>query len=384
MAAQLSGATSRAWAEIDLAALSANLGTIRRQVGAGRRIIAIVKADAYGHGSIRVARRLSAEGVEMLGVATPEEGVQLRRAGIRTPILVVGAIAPERIAEAAAEGLTIVAYSQAFLAALLEEGRRRGGPVPFHLKLDTGMGRLGLMPEELSAALRGLAAAPSRLEGVLTTLSCADDPDDRHTAAQLRLFEDLLAEIRAAGLDPDFIHAANSGGILNNPASWHNAVRPGIILYGVPPSERPCTLDLRPVLSFKTRVMMVKRVPKGTPLGYGRSRVTERPSLIGTLGVGYADGLNRLLSDTGHALVNGRPAPYAGRISMDHAMVDLTGVGEVAPGDEVVLVGGRGGAAITAWDFSRWCGTIPYEILCRVGERVPRVEIETGAASGAL
>lgn len=383
MADRLSGVNSRAWAEIDLAALSFNLASIRRQVGAGRRVIAIVKANAYGHGALRVSRRLSSEGVEMLGVATPEEGLQLRRGGIRTPILVLGAMAADRIAEAAAEDLTVVAYSAAFLEAILEAGKRRGEPVPFHLKLDTGMGRLGLLPEQLPAAIRTLTAAPhARLEGVLTTLSCADDPDDRHTTRQLRLFEDLLGTIRAAGLDPDFVHAANSGGILNSPASWHNAVRPGIILYGVPPSDRPAPVDLRPVLSFKTRVMMVKQVAKGTPLGYGRSSVTERPSLIGTLAAGYADGLNRLLSNTGYALVRGRPARYAGRISMDHAMVDVTGMDGISAGEEAVLLGEQGESAVTAWDVSRWCDTIPYEILCRVGERVPRMEVQT--ATGGL
>lgn len=373
------------WAEVDLDALSHNLRAVRRRV-APRRVIAVVKADAYGHGAVPVSRRLEAEGADMLGVAFPEEGLELREAGLRLPILVLGASAPDQLPGMTAAALTPGVYSAALLEAVLAEGRRRGRAVPFHLKVDTGMGRLGLRPEQLPALLERLRETPGLavLEGVFTTLSCSDDPSDPHTADQLARFGASLEAIRAAGHAPRCVHAANSGGVTDHPASWFDAVRPGILLYGVHPSERSSRMDLEPALCFKTRLVLVKSVPAGTALGYGRDFVASRPSVIGTIAAGYADGLGRLPAEGGEALVRGRRVPFSGRISMDHATLDLTDAPGAAEGDEVVLIGCQQDQEITAAEFARRRGTIPYEALSRLGARVTRVHMELAARQGAF
>ncbi len=368
-------ARRRAWVEVDLGALSHNYRLIRGLIGPQRRILAVVKADAYGHGAPEVALRLEAEGADLFGVAIPEEGLELRRRGVRASILVVGAAAEDQLPGMTAADLLPTAYSPRFLEAILSEGARRGSPVRFHLKVDTGMGRLGLLPDQIPEALERLSAFRARatLDGVFTTLAGADDPGDPRTRAQIATFLSAVDLVRAAGLTPRHVHAANSGGIINFPSAWLDTVRPGIMLYGIHPSDRSERLDLRPALSFKTRLVLVKRVPAGAPLGYGGDFVTSRASIIGTVAAGYADGLARLLSTKGEALVRGRRVPFAGRISMDHAMVDLTEVPQAAEGDEVVLIGGQDADAITAEAFARWAETIPYEILSRLGPRVPRI-----------
>jgi len=329
-----------AWAEVDLDAIAHNLRVVRRHIGGQRRVMAVVKANAYGHGAVPVARRLVAEGADLLAVAFPEEGLELRGAGIRAPVLVLGAASVDQIPAMAAASLTPTAYSLPFLDALLSATPAGAPPIGFHMKIDTGMGRLGLLPDQLPAALARIAArGRAALEGLFTTLSCSDDPADPHTPAQLEMFESAVSSARAAGCAPAWIHAANSGGVIDAPPSWLETVRPGIMLYGVHPSARCTRLDLRPALSLKTSIALVKRLPAGAPLGYGRSFVTARPSLIGTVPMGYADGLARLIAARGRALVHGVETPIAGRISMDHLMLDLTGIPDAAEEDEVVLIG---------------------------------------------
>ncbi len=363
------------WAVIDLEALSGNLSLIRRIAGKERRILAVVKADAYGHGAVPVARRLVSDGADLLGVASIEEGLELRRSGIPTPVQVLGATTPDQLPAAASSALGVTAYSLSSLDAILAQGKGPGPPLPFHLKLDTGMGRLGLQPQELSAALERLTASRGRAfpEGVFTTLACSDDPEAPQNTAQIDLFRESIESIRAAGIKPLYVHVANSGGILHQPRALFDTVRPGILLYGIHPSGRSQRVALRPVLSFRTKVLQVKTVAAGTALGYGGSFVTSRPSRIGTLPVGYADGLERLASDGGCVLVRGRRARFTGWISMDHAMVDLTDVNGAAEGDQAVIIGRQGPEQITADEVARWSRTIPYEVVCRIGRRVPRI-----------
>jgi alanine racemase len=369
------------WIEVDLDALAGNLAEVRRRMGGGRRVMAIVKADAYGHGAVPVARRLERERIDLFGVTSAEEGCELREAGIRPPIVVLGPADRSQVGTLISAGLTPVVYGLRFLDALLEESARRSRPIPFHLKVDTGMGRLGVTMQELPDAIDRIrsAGASTMMQGALTHLSCSDDPADPHTRQQLERFADALARMRQAGLDPPLIHAANSGGVLGDPESWLNTVRPGLALYGLHPSGAPAP-GLRPILSFKSRVMLVKRVPAGSPLGYGHAFVTRRESVIGTLPAGYADGVTRKVGSVGAALVRGMRAPYAGRISMDSCMVDLTDVPGAEEGDEAVLIGsqtGPGGAqGITADQFAAWGGTVAYEVLTRLGIRVPRVHQE--------
>jgi alanine racemase len=375
----------QAWAEVDLDILAANLRALRARVGTGRRLIGIVKADAYGHGALPVARRLEAEGIDLLGVALPEEGLALREAGMGVPILVLGAADPSQIPMMDEARLTPVAYSLPFLEALLAEGARRGRAISFHLKVDTGMGRLGLLPAQLAEALERLDACRDRvaLDGMLTHLSCSEDPSDPHTAAQVQRFGAALSMVRAAGWAPRHVHASNSGGLLHAPGGWFDTLRPGLSLYGLDPAGLPAD-DLRPVLSLRTRVVLVKRLPAGSPVGYGHAWVAPRDSVIGTLAIGYGDGLGRRAFPDGWALVRGRRAPFAGRISMDHCTVDLTAVPGAAEGDEAVLVGRQGDECIRAEDLAAWEGTISYEVLARLGPRLHRVFLRAGRVQEIL
>ncbi len=369
------------WIEVDLDALAWNLRIVRGHLSTRCRILAVVKADAYGHGAIPVCRRLEAEGVDGLGVATTEEGLGLREAGVATPILVLGPADRDQIAAMIESSLTPAISTPASLDAVVAESTRCAARIPIHLKVDTGMGRLGLLPEQVTAALATLERARDHvlLEGIFTHLACADDPDDPFTRKQLECFDAILARVRGAGFKPQVVHAANSGAILHHPDAWFDTVRPGILLYGAHPSPRARRLDLRPVLSFRSRLVQVKDLPSGSSVGYGRAFVTRRPGPIGIVPAGYADGLSRALADTGGALVAGPLVPYAGRISMDYATLDLASVPGAREGDEVVLLGRQQEQIISADSFASWAGTIPYEALCGIGPRVPRLYLQAGA-----
>lgn len=321
-----------------------------------------------------MALRLAAEGIDHFGVAMVEEGLELRRAGIRTPILILGAIEPSQIPMIVEGGLVPSVYSMRILSAILEAGGRLPHPIPFHVKIDTGMGRLGFRPQELSAALDRIAALPrAAIEGVFTTLAGSETPDNPVTGEQVQRFKLAVGELRRRGLDPRRVHMANSGGILTSTDTWFNMVRPGLALYGVTPGEGLGGVRLRPVLSFHSRVVMLKEVPADTPLGYGGVFTTSRRSRIATIAAGYDDGLNRRLHESGQVLIRGKRAPFAGRISMDLAMADVTDIPGAAEGDLATFIGGQGSESISARELAGWCGTIPWEILCGIGARVPRV-----------
>jgi alanine racemase len=335
----------------------------------------VVKADAYGHGAVRVARRLEEEGADRFAVAISEEGLQLRRAGVRGEILILNFSDPADAPLHRAYGLTPALFELEHLRAFAEAARFLPEPLPVHLKIDTGMGRLGILPADLPAAIQLLRQAERlALRGTFTQLARAEEEEHAATDAQIETMKRCLGMMQDAGIDPGLVHLANSAGVLAHPASIFDAVRPGLALYGILPSEFLDPAPLKPSLVLETRVMAVKRVPPGTPLGYGGRFVTRRPSTIATLPIGYHDGVRRSFSDRVPVLLRGEKAPIVGVVSMDLTLVDATDSG-ARPGDRVVLLGSQGKLQVTAWDLARAADTIPYEIVCAIGARVPRVYV---------
>ncbi len=365
-------------AEIDLAALSANYHAIGRLAGRAA-LMAIVKADAYGHGAIEVARALADERCGHFGVATVEEARELRRASIRERIYVMGGFFPDQAAEIVALDLTPFVFDIASIAALDRAAREQSRNFKVHLKIDSGASRLGIRPEDLDAAISELKRAGAiELEGVCTLLANAGDPLSPVNEQQLRVFAAALEQLRSEGFAAPVVHVANSAATVLRPDSHFNMIRPGLALYGLPPvAAVRDAVELLPVMTFKTRVLQLKRIPAGTGVSYGHTFVATRPSVIGVLPVGYADGYRRGLQHGGEVLVRGRRAPVVGAVCMDLTMVDLTEVPSVAPGDEVILWGGAGEAAISVNDVARLAQTISYEMLCTAGRRVPRVYLRS-------
>jgi alanine racemase len=362
-------------AEIDLAALRANYLALKRFTN-GAELMAIVKADAYGHGAVEVARALTGEGCGHFGVATVEEARELRTAGLRARIYVMGGFFPHQADEIVALDLTPFVFDLASIAALDRAAKARPhARFKIHLKIDSGASRLGIRREELDSAIAELRRADSlELEGVCTLLANAGDPTSPVNDHQLRAFAAALETIRAAGFAAPVMHVANSAALVLRKDSHFNLLRPGLALYGLPPVPAVReAVDLRPVMTFKTRVLQLKRLPAGTGVSYGHTFVTARPSVIGVLPVGYADGYRRGLQHGGEVLIRGRRAPVVGAVCMDLTMVDLTDVAGAAPGDEVILWGGAGEQMISANDVARLVQTTSYEMLCTVGKRVPRV-----------
>ena len=354
------------WAEIDLGRLRSNYHAFRRKLTLGTRVLAVVKADAYGHGAARCAKVLEHEGAEWLGVSSVEEGIAVRHAGVRLPILVLGSLYPFESFEACAKfQLTPTIASLEAARRLVESAERHHHHPACHVKLDTGMGRIGVSTPAVLDVLKFLhASKKARLEGLYTHLASAES-DPAFTREQLGHFKDAVEAARAAGIPIPLKHAANSQGALRYPESHWDMVRPGLALYGL--------MDgFAPALSLKSRIVFIKHVPAGTRLGYGGTFTASRPSVIATLPVGYADGVLRALSNRGRVLVGGRPCPIAGSISMDMMMADVTELSSCSVGDEAVLLGGQGGASIGAGETADLLGTIPYEIVTHIAARVPR------------
>ena len=367
-------------AEVDLAALRHNLAEVRR--GSPRTaVLAMVKADAYGHGAIECGRALERDGVEMFGVALVEEGLLLRDAGIRAPVLLLGGGYEHAPDEVVAAGLTPVLYRPDMVRDFEAAARSAGKPLAVHLEIETGMGRTGAMPGELGALIEALRNAPHlEVEGVLSHFANADLADQAMNRLQLSRYAEALGALQQAGIEPQWRHLSNSAGVLGLPGAHDgdlcNMVRPGIMLYGESPAERLReAARLRPVLSFKTAITHLKRVAAGTPISYGGRWSATRESLIATLPVGYADGYRRELGNAGEALVRGVRASVAGTVCMDMCMLDVTAVPGVALGDEVALIGAQGGERVTAQELASRCGTISYEILCGISARVPRLPV---------
>ena len=369
-------------ARVDLAALAHNQAVVRA-AAAGSQVYGVVKADGYGHGLVEVARALERAGVDGLCVALAEEGLSLRAAGVKVPLLVLNGAYGDAHARVRAEGLTPVVYSSEQLTAFAAVAAG-GDRVGVHLKVDTGMARLGVEPARLGALLDDMPEAV-RIDGVMTHLSSADS-DDAATREQLARFEVALREIRARGHAPGLVHAANSAGTFNYPGSRYGMVRAGIALYGVRPAipagAEPLAGEgaLRPVMSLRSEVIAIRELAVGESVGYDRTFTASRPSRIATVPIGYGDGLLRAASNRASMLVRGQACPVAGRVSMDLTSLDVTDLAACTVGDEVVVLGEQRGAVRTAEQLAADCGTISYEVLTAISQRVPR---EHGAGARA-
>lgn len=376
------------WAEVSLSALRHNLRTLQRHVGQAVTICAVVKCDAYGHGSEACSLALEQEGACWFGVTSTDEGVALRDAGVRSRILIlVGAFRGEE-EDALRYGLTPTVSRLEDVEAIARAAARIGSrePVPVHLKLDTGMARLGLSLSELDNFIMRVKDFPQVvLEGVFSHLASAEVLDAFDAQRQQQRFEESLAALERHDLHPPIRHLANSSATLGRPDAHYNFVRPGMAIYGyeLPLVHRDGSaaaeyepLGLIPALSWKTRVLSLRDVPAGQALGYNGTYITPAPARIAVIAAGYGDGLYRRLSPGGYVLLRGRRAPFLGRISMDLTIVDVTLIPGVEIGDEVVLIGRSGDEGITAVDHALWSGTIAYEILCNLSERVVRHHVE--------
>ncbi|MEN9801824.1 MAG: alanine racemase [Actinomycetota bacterium] len=362
--------------EIDLGGVAHNVTMLSNRV-APARVMAVVKADAYGHGAVPVAEAALAAGADCLAVALVQEGIELRRAGIEDPILVLSEQPDSQVGDIVSHGLIATAYSVSFIDALEREVRKRnvvGHEV--HLKVDTGMNRVGVHPSEaVERAGRIVACGPwLSLTGLYTHFATADDIDSTFAAEQLRRFETVLEGVRRAGIDIETVHAANSAGALLLPESRLDMVRLGISMYGIAPSEslESACADLRPALSLKSNVSYVKRVGAGEGVSYGSRYRCSSTTTIATVPIGYADGIARRSGLVGvEVLIGGRRHPIVGVVTMDQLMVDV-GDAEIAVGDEVVLIGGQGGESISANEIAHRLGTIGYEVVCALADRLPR------------
>ncbi len=360
--------------EVDLRALEYNYRQIRRRIPASVKFLAVVKADAYGHGAVPVSLKLEKLGAEYFGVAIPEEGVELRRAGVKAPILVLGGIFGGEVDQIFRFRLTPVIFRKDSLKALSREAERRGRKVRVHLKVDTGMGRLGVPLDLWYDFLRETKGLPQiEIEGILSHFSMTDEEQD-FTQHQWRSFEKAVAIAREMGISCQCLHMANSAALTAFPAYSSKLVRPGIMLYGSYPSPAFRDLiNLKPVMTLKTRVHFLKRVPPGTRISYGGTFTTTRESLVATLPIGYADGYSRCLSNQGEVLIHGKRAPVVGKVCMDFMMVDVTDIPHVSLGDEVILIGKQGKEQITPEEIADKINSVSYEVLCSIGKRVPRI-----------
>jgi alanine racemase len=396
-----------AWVEVDTDAIRENARAVKAFVGPRVEVMAVVKADGYGHGIVPAARAALAGGAEWLGVAIPEEAAILRAAGVSAPILIMGCALPEQAEQIVALPAAAVVSYPAAAQALAAAARERGGSARVHVKVNTGMGRVGVRWSEAVPFIRQVAETPGlELEGIMTHFATADYEDQTSARTQLARFRGVLEEAASAGIRPRYCHAANSAAVIFLPESHFNLVRPGLLLYGVTPTplaadippdtgfppihpftkrvdyararteetrERYAPLPLRPALSLKARVVQVNHLPAGDAVGYGLSYRTRRDSVFALLPLGYADGFSRALSNIGWALLRGKRAPIAGRVSMDQTLLDVTDIPGAAVGDTAVLIGEQDGARITAWEVGLGMGSIAYEALVSLGARLPRV-----------
>lgn len=371
------------WAEIDLNQLAANFKQIKQRVGSAARVMAVVKANAYGHGAVQCARRLAAEGADWFGVALPEEAIQLRESGIRQPVLCLAGFWPGQAAACIQHQLTPVVYRRDMLEALNQAATEAGVIADAHVKIDTGMGRLGVRFDQLADFVSRLDQFRNvRIDGLMTHLVAADDNSCQPlTHDQIHRFDEAVSVFREHGYRPTHLHLANSAGVYGHRAAWGNMVRPGGVLYGLwrdvlpPPVNDP---QLVPVMSLYSRIIMLKWVPPGETIGYGCTFEASRRSLIATLPIGYHDGYMRGLSNRSHVIVRGAYAPVVGRVSMDLTLIDVTDVAGVELHDEVTLLGWdrrNPELRVRAEDLARIAGTLSYEVTCGVGDRVSRVYV---------
>lgn len=369
------------YVEIHLDSFRHNLLAVRSILSSAVKILAVVKADAYGHGAVPCAKAAIDTGADYLGVGILEEGIELRENGITAPILVLGGIFPNDAKDLIQYNLSTVLSGQNLAKSLSQEADKAGKTVGVHIKIDTGMGRLGVLPENLIPLLEYIRQYKNLLiEAVSTHFSSADEEDPGYTLLQLSRFNSALTQLKTAGVAIPITHCANSAALLKFPQSWFNMTRPGLLLYGALPSPslKPYAIlrndgRFQPVMHWKSRIIQINRIPKGHYLSYGRNYMTPRDSLIATLPVGYADGLTRRLSGKMSVLVNGKKISQVGNICMDMCLIDVSELPDVRVGDEAVIFGRQKEETITVEEVAEQCGTLPYEILCAVSKRVPRI-----------
>ena len=362
-------------AEVDLGALRFNIDQVRNKVGSQTKMMAVVKANGYGHGIVEVAKAAVEFGVDCLGVAYPKEGLILRQNGIVVPVVVLAGIVPDEADSCVDYGLE-TAVSTVDIARFVDEAaQRRERKAKVHLKIDTGMERLGVRAEDALGFAKDVAAMGHlEIVGIFTHFATSDESDKNFALRQLDRFGKAIDRIKAMGMEIPLRHIANSGAILDMPEAWFDMVRPGIILYGVYPSKETSeSFPVKPVMALKSKVVFVKDVPANTSISYGRKYVTSRATRIATVAIGYADGYSRLLTNKSEVLIHGRRYRTVGVICMDQLMVDIGDSTDITVGDEVTLMGSDSAECITAWELSDRMNTIPYEILCAVSARVPRV-----------
>ena len=385
-------ATRPTWAEVSLATLRQNFRVVAKHAGAAVTVCAVVKADAYGHGSVECSRALQSEGVKWLGVTSLDEAIPLRDAGIESRILLMTGFWRGEESELIRLGLTATVWEPWHIESLEAAAARVNLRHAVHLKVDTGMGRLGVSMEELPSILKLIGAAPHIvLEGLSTHLASSEVMDAPSVAEQERRFEEAQRMVRAAGFEPSLLHMANTSALIARPETWNNKtpnnktgsnmVRPGVALYGYhlpflragrEISGGTLRLAVKPVLTWKTRILSMRNFAANQPLGYGGTYVTKAPARVAVLPVGYADGYNRQLSNRGRVIVRDHYAPIVGSISMDLTLVDVTGIPRIAVGDEVILLGASDGLSVDALEHARLANSSPYEILCNISKRVPR------------
>ncbi len=356
---------------VSLHALTHNVLALRQYIHPTCEILAIIKADAYGHGVKTIANTLTTIGTRRFGVATVQEGVRLRNLGITQPILVMGGLLPSHLQTLLSHSLTPVLSNEEILRQLADLIEPHLAPYPVHLKIDTGMRRLGFpLRDAMSALSNRVFGEQFHLEGIMTHLADADNPDPQATIEQLKQFQGNLDQIQLAGHEVGIVHAANSAGVMYHPSAHFSMVRPGLMLYGIAPrqDEMP-SFPLHPVMKIITSIVQIQSVPTGQRLGYNGRYTTTRPSHIAILPVGYAHGYPRSLSNRGKVLINGQRAPIVGNICMDMMLVDVTEIPHAELSQEVVLMGRQGNEEISASELAEWAGTIPYEILCTLGSK---------------
>lgn len=359
------------WAEIDLEAIAHNVQQIKRKVKPGAQFCAVVKADGYGHGAVAVARTVLDNGADRLAVAILNEALELRKAGFTVPILIIGYTPPHQAGLLVENGIAQTIFSMDVAEALSQAAVTAGRKAKVHLKIDTGMSRIGIRPEDAGEFAAAVAALPGiEIEGVFSHFATADSKDKTYAWEQFDKFKKALALIEAKGISIPIRHIANSAATLEMPETHLDMVRPGIILYGLWPSDEvQQDIELKPAMKFKARVSYVKELPARISISYGRTYYTDKDSCIATIPVGYADGWSRLLAGKASVVIAGRRAPLVGRVCMDQCMVDVTAIPGVKPDDEVLLFGGKD---LPVEEVAEKLGTINYEVVCMVSKRVPR------------
>ena len=368
-----------AWVEVDLDAFKLNMGKIREHIEGRADILLVVKADAYGHGAVRISQLAVECGVKMLGVATLDEGRELREACINLPIIILSPVLPQELREVLENDLAVTASSVAFARAASDTAKSMGKVCTMHIEINTGMGRAGLPQDSAVESIRQMKKMDNLdIEGIFTHFP-ASDSDYDYTSDQIEMFSDMLGRLESDSVKFRYIHCANSAAVINFPESHFNMIRPGILAYGHYPSiDLREKIDIIPVMNFKSRLILVREVKAGESISYGRTYIAPQPMTVGVMAAGYGHGMSHRLSNRGMVLFRGEKVPIVGRVTMDMTMVDLTGYESPVVGEEIVIFGRQREDSISADDIAQWDGTLNYEVLCRISKRVVRVYLRSG------